>query len=1072
MPEQADPLDRWAVQPSAPPPQTPPPAEVKTPPVEPSRFVNNARLVKDRAPENTLEQLYRRAVGWPAEGMPASVNDPSSINSYGTYQNTTQGILKLLGGIDWLAANAAQAEEGGKDIAAGNYAKGAVKVARSAGTAGLMAAAPELAGALAVNPVVMGTTLATTGGAMTWSHAKVREAAKAIGATDDQADLAAEVSMIPVGLGTAKAGQMAGQWNKGRLTEKAFQALIKGVPRTGERMYEREDIATAMPHINAHSTEPITTVQEGLDASQKAISGIAERVRGYVLASPNDQVAGNAWQRMMNRLGNSQQDDFTRRGLAWIERKYGSKLSQGSISLKDADEIREELNAFNRKAMNDTRTNKADLQKTDPAFAARENLAESLRNDIYDHLEVAKQIPGVRDMRRAEGSIMKLRNAFEGALPRADTAVGGTAPFAAVRDLADVATRLSGANALTHGAASRVARSPANRTANEMVERFHRIRPYDDPATYPAVPPPFVPPPPGPPGPPLGRTQTAWWPGGPPGPPGAPGAPVASHPTPPPPAPPPTPAPPGPVWGGPGAVPTGAGRTPAAQAAANAAAARPAPGPADPLRQALEALAVEAQAQGVQFTHDRGQAAVQAIATGRMSAAQAASTFGQQRLPPSQVITPAAPPGSIPQPPPSGGGAVPARPVAVEMGPGGQFRPTQLSSDPAQTGPPTVTAAPLATGQRQIGPARTVFGTANPTTLNPEDMYQPPTGPYPPRPPAAPMPPASVAVREPGRLTVDDLTPQERGLYDEILSGPKPMPPEDILALLAEDRAASAAAPAPTTAGEVVAPAKPSRGKKKASAPVSDEGVIVGHEIDPHTSVKGGGYRAIRSTEPGATPAPLLTDARRAMLERMVADFENFPPTPGTLVEGSEQWRYGYDREKYVRGAAGTHVSDDIRVFSGRHGSNGEMRQAIEQLLSGATPSNKLHTAALAAADGYLAGELRPPLTPGDRARTVADVLGTGEVQPRLPEAGAVRDVDVPTPTMEAPFSLSGGVSERPQGKTSDLFAAPVEPAPSPYPADKAKWGPAQWEQFNKLRAAGLMPEQARRRVNKDMKKD
>lgn len=61
------------------------------------------------------------------------------------------------------------------------------------------------------------------------------------------------------------------------------------------------------------------------------------------------------------------------------------------------------------------------------------------------------------------------------------------------------------------------------------------------------------------------------------------------------------------------------------------------------------------------------------------------------------------------------------------------------------------------------------------------------------------------------------------------------------------------------------------------------------------------------------------------------------------------------------------------------------------------------------------------------------DTLPTGEQQPRLPEAGAVRDQNVATPQIEAPFSLSGGVSERPTGQQGGLLdTIPAQAQTSP----------------------------------------
>ena len=53
---------------------------------------------------------------------------------------------------------------------------------------------------------------------------------------------------------------------------------------------------------------------------------------------------------------------------------------------------------------------------------------------------------------------------------------------------------------------------------------------------------------------------------------------------------------------------------------------------------------------------------------------------------------------------------------------------------------------------------------------------------------------------------------------------------------------------------------------------------------------------------------------------------------------------------------------------------------------------------------------------------SVDDLLDTGEQQPRLPEAGQVRELETPTPEFEAPFSLTGEASTAPDALERSLF--------------------------------------------------
>lgn len=57
-----------------------------------------------------------------------------------------------------------------------------------------------------------------------------------------------------------------------------------------------------------------------------------------------------------------------------------------------------------------------------------------------------------------------------------------------------------------------------------------------------------------------------------------------------------------------------------------------------------------------------------------------------------------------------------------------------------------------------------------------------------------------------------------------------------------------------------------------------------------------------------------------------------------------------------------------------------------------------------------------------DEFTGASDVLDTGEVQPRLPEAGAVREQDIATPQFEAPFSLTADADTAPKERQRSIF--------------------------------------------------
>lgn len=123
------------------------------------------------------------------------------------------------------------------------------------------------------------------------------------------------------------------------------------------------------------------------------------------------------------------------------------------------------------------------------------------------------------------------------------------------------------------------------------------------------------------------------------------------------------------------------------------------------------------------------------------------------------------------------------------------------------------------------------------------------------------------------------------------------------------------------------------------------------YEINPGVPVKAGGVRVSQfAGDPEAARAAIATPEVRNMLERMLADLNTFEPVHGRMIrsEGSAI------RDTYSYGAAGSPVAEDIAVISEQHVSNQEIKRAIDDLLQGEMPTNRLHTAALDAAMGYL----------------------------------------------------------------------------------------------------------------------
>jgi len=131
----------------------------------------------------------------------------------------------------------------------------------------------------------------------------------------------------------------------------------------------------------------------------------------------------------------------------------------------------------------------------------------------------------------------------------------------------------------------------------------------------------------------------------------------------------------------------------------------------------------------------------------------------------------------------------------------------------------------------------------------------------------------------------------------------------------------------------------------------------IAYDMNPTVGVKAGGFRVAQySGDPAAARAAVAKPEVRSMLERMRDDLDEFAPERGRIIRDPNDFDSG--QGIYSPGTAGSPVGDDVRVISEQNVSNRDIRQAVQDLLDGKMPTNRLHTAALDAAEGYL--EQRP----------------------------------------------------------------------------------------------------------------
>lgn len=312
-------------------------------------------------------------------------------------------------------------------------------------------------------------------------------------------ELAAEA--LPAIKATMAARQMA----KAPLRIDKFAAdLPMAIPPSNATPYSPIDTARSAPYLAAeHAATPVSTVQHVTEAADSAISQIEDHIGQYIAANPQlrlqtDPVAAAASKMQSVRA------DFAALGQKELAH-YPGLANPNDLTLAQADEIRDQLNAENKVALKKNQYEVASALKTDPAFAARYYAAQALRDGIYDGLE-AQGIQGVRELRLDEGSLIKIRNAAQRQYFAGQRTVGGTGANGPVAQLArrtvPAATAAAGAEvagpagAATGDILGRTvtnAMLPGNLTRDALVEKaFNRLG-LQKPPTYPSIPPTPIP---------------------------------------------------------------------------------------------------------------------------------------------------------------------------------------------------------------------------------------------------------------------------------------------------------------------------------------------------------------------------------------------------------------------------------------------------------------------------------------------------------------------------------------------------------------------------------------------------
>lgn len=208
--------------------------------------------------------------------------------------------------------------------------------------------------------------------------------------------------------------------------DEAYTNFQKAIPATKSTPYTEADYVAAHPYLERQhiSGTPIESVEGLRDAADTSIERIEGQVHQEILKDPTFTVVGNPLGDVRFQLLQSSRASFMEEGLKSLD--DFPQLTR-DMTLSQADDIRKQLNAENKAVLRKNNYDISTAYMTDPAFAARQVAANSLRNMVYDALE-KRGLPNARQLRLDEGSLIKVRNAAENQIFNAQKQVRATKP--------------------------------------------------------------------------------------------------------------------------------------------------------------------------------------------------------------------------------------------------------------------------------------------------------------------------------------------------------------------------------------------------------------------------------------------------------------------------------------------------------------------------------------------------------------------------------------------------------------------------------------------------------------------
>lgn len=189
----------------------------------------------------------------------------------------------------------------------------------------------------------------------------------------------------------------------------AFTAdILRAVPPTRSTPYTVADLNAAAPFLaEQHALNPVDAVTGVRDAANAGSLAIDARVAAAVNQFGTDLIRTDPLAAARAALSRGDRSTDVQVGMAAL----ADLGLDGPITLTKAKSVLTRINAEQSTAQaNANQWDRSAMLKSDPAFLARDIVAQQLRQGMFDQLQ-ARGVDGIADLRSAQASLMRIRDA-------------------------------------------------------------------------------------------------------------------------------------------------------------------------------------------------------------------------------------------------------------------------------------------------------------------------------------------------------------------------------------------------------------------------------------------------------------------------------------------------------------------------------------------------------------------------------------------------------------------------------------------------------------------------------------